>query len=451
MINTSGKKKMVDISASRLSKKEKTTTIREDFDKLDKKIGKQLENGIERFEKEEEERFKKEAEKKAKKKRFSAATYIFFSLFLVLLGTAVYSAIEFLPKAKIKIITKKTDWNYIEAISASKKISQFVLSETEGNQIPAEIFSVIKNFNFSFPATGKKQVERKAEGKIAVYNVFSSSPQPLVAGTRFQAPDGKIFKLTKRIVVPGAQVVEGKIVSSNIEAVVEAGQAGPQYNIGPISRFSIPGFQGTPKEQGFYAESKEAFKGGFIGEMAYPTEEDIKKSKEKAEKDIKDYVDSYLSLQIPPEFKFIDGSRQFNIIKKEVNVDIDEKNNFTVFVEGESSAIGFREFDLISLMEKIGRISLGENFKIKNYQLEYGAGRSDFKNGQISFAVDFKGVFEEPVDIDDFKQKALNKNEKELKNLISSLSGIQKTTISFWPFWVKKTPDNFKRVNVEAE
>lgn len=439
------KKKMVDIARVTIKK---DTGVGEDFKKLDKKIGKKLEEKIERFEKKEEEQFKKEAEKKVKKKRFSSATCALLGLFLVLSGAAVYSAVEFLPKVKIKITAKKTDWNYIEAVLAAKNIAEIDINQ---KQIPAEVFSVRKNFNFSFAATGKKQVERKAGGRIIVYNSYSSSPQPLIAGTRFQSPDGKIFKLTERIVVPGAQIIEGKIVSSNIEAVVEAIQSGPQYNIGPISRFSIPGFQGTPKERGFYAESKEAFKNGFIGEAAYPTDEDIKKAKEKAEKDLKDYVDSYLSLQIPPEFKFIDASRQFNIIKEEVNSNTDEKGNFTVFAEGESSAVGFREADLMSLIEKTAQVNLGENFKIKSYQLEYGVGRTDFKKGQISFAVDFKGVFEEPINIESFKQKISGKDEKELKTFISSFSNIQKTTVSFWPFWVKKAPDNIKRITVEIE
>ncbi len=448
---------MIDIARSAPAKIVETKNIQENFRDLDKKIGKKLEKKIEQFEKKEEERFsargesvldgKKEAKIKKKKRHFSS-TYVLLGLFLILLGGVVYSAIEFLPKAKIKITTKKTDWNYIEAVVAAKNIASVDIGQ---KQIPAEVFSVKKNFNFSFAASGKKQVERKAGGRIIIYNSYSSASQPLVAGTRFQSPDGKIFKLTGKITVPGAQVVEGKIVPSSIEAVVEADRPGPQYNIGPISRFSIPGLQGTPKYQGFYAESKEAMKGGFIGEAAYPTDEDIKKAKEKAGKDLKDYVDSYLSLQIPPEFKFIDASRQFNVVKEEVNSNTDDKGNFTVFVEGESLVIGFREADLISLIEKTAQTDLGESFKIKNYQLEYGVGRPDFKKGQISFAVDFKGIFEESVDTALFKQQILGKDEKELKTFISSFSNIQKTTVSFWPFWVSKTPNNLKRITVEIE
>ncbi len=74
--------------------------------------------------------------------------------------------------------------------------------------------------------------------------------------TRFLALDGKIFRLTKGITVPGAKIVEGKIIPSSIEAAVIADQPGEAYNIGPVSRFSIPGLKGTPKYEAFYAESK---------------------------------------------------------------------------------------------------------------------------------------------------------------------------------------------------
>jgi hypothetical protein len=435
------KKKIIDVSKP-VSKKAAPAALSEDFKKFDKKIGKKLEKKIEEFEKKEEEKFNKEKKPERKIRKFPRATYILSVLILFLLAGAVYAGVEFLPKATIKIITKKTEWAYNDSVIADKK----------GEQLPVEIFSTRKNFNFSFQALGRKQAEIKASGKIIVYNAFSSGPQPLVAGTRFETPDKKIFRLTERIIVPGAQVIDGKIKPSGIEATVMADQAGPQYNIGPIGRFSIPGFSGAPKEKGFYAESKEPMKGGFIGEAAYPTEDDIKKAKEKARKELKDYIDSYFSLQVPQEFKFIEGGRQFSILKEEVNAETDEKGNFTVFAEGELKAIGFKESDLLSLMEGKAQSALGEKFRIKSYQMEYGVGRPDFQKGQISFALNFKGVFEEPLDIENFKQKILGGNEKELRNLISSYSNIQKPVVfSFWPFWVKRVPENLKRVIVEVE
>lgn len=432
------KKKMLDITRpiplQPRVKKSELKRVEEEFKKLDKKI--------QDFEEKEEKQFEHE-ERGRKRKGF---TYALLGALLVLLGAVVYLAIEFLPKAEIKIITEKSEWSYVDSVSADK-----IGPIGPQKQIPAEIFSSRKNFNFSFPATGKKLVEQKAGGKITIYNAYSSDAQTLVANTRFSTPDAKIFRLEQRVIVPGAKIIEGKIISSSIEATVVADQPGPQYNVGPVSHFSIPGFQGSAKYQGFYAGSQEPMTNGFIGEKAFPTEEDIKKAREKAIKDLKDYIESFLSLQISPEFKIIEGSKQFNIIKEEINKEVDEKGNFTVFLEGESLNIVFKESDLKDLLENIAKDSLGADFKIKTYKLEYGVGRPDFRQGRISFAVNFQGVFEEPLALESFKQKALNKNEKELKTLVSTLPNLQKVTISFWPFWVKKVPNDIKRVTVNVE
>lgn len=442
------RKKMLDISRrlpiQSKAKKSEPKIIEDELKKLDKKI--------EEFEKKEEKQFQKEEKVKKEfkpKKRRPITRYILIGLLLVLLGAGVYSAIKFLPKVEIKVTTKKTEWNYIDSVIANKNIAQINIVQ---KQIPAEIFSKKENFNFSFPATGKKMVEQKAGGKITIYNAYSSDPQPLVANTRFLTPDNKIFRLAQKITVPGAKIVEGKIVPSSIEVAVIADQPGPKYNIEPVSHFSIPGFQGSEKYKGFYAESKEAMKGGFIGEVAYPTDADIKKAKEEAIGQLKDSIKSFLlAQQIPSEFKVIEGAEQFNVLKQEVNPQVDEKNNFTVFSEAESLIFAFKESDLKNLIGEIAKINLGTDFEIKTYKLDYGVGRADFKQGKISFAVNFQGVFEKPIDVESFRQNAINKSEKDLKAFVLSLPDIQKVTISFWPFWVKRAPDDIKRIRMEVE
>ncbi len=411
---------------------------------------KKLDKEIEQFEKKEERQFKKEEKtrRRFRIRKLKIKACVLTASIVVLLAALLYSALEFLPRTDIKITTKKTEWNYMESITANKNIAQIGVVE---KQIPAETFSLTKNFTASFAATGKKMVEQKASGKITIYNAYSSDSQPLVATTRFAAPDGKVFRLTEKIVVPGAKIVEGKIVPSSIEATVVADKAGPDYNIGAVSHFSIPGFQGSAKYQGFYAESKSAMTGGFIGEVAYPTDNDIKKAKTRAASDLQDYIMSLLAVQIPIDFKIIEGARQFNLLKQEINPQTDENSNFNVFSEAQLTVIAFKESDVKNLMEETAKAKLGDSFRMKTSELEYGAGRSDFKQGEISFAVDFQGSFEEPVDTDWFRQQAANKSEQDLRVLISSLPNIQKITISFWPFWVKRSPDNLNRIKVELE
>lgn len=446
------RRKMADIIAPvhtrSKPKRENPVKIEEEFKKFDKKI--------EEFEKNEEKRFKSEEKKKEKKKWFKkpkikklkAKTYILLAVSLIILVGVVYSAIKFLPKAEIKIVTKKSNWDYIDSVMAGKEFPEINLVE---KYLPAEMFSVPKNYNFSFPATGKKDVEEKASGEITVYNAYSSDSQVLVANTRFKSPDGKTFRLKERVVVPGAKIIGGKITPSSVNAVVVAEEAGPKYNIGPVSRFSIPGFEGSPKYEGFYASSERAMTGGFIGEKAYATEEDIAKAKEEALVKFENYINSSFSETIPSEFKVIEGAGKLNILKEEINENVNEKGEFTIFLKGESLNIGFRESDLNTLLKMLAKNDLGEDFEIKTYTLEYGVGRADFDKGEISFSVDFRGVFEKPVDIEDFKTQILNKDEGQLKMLVSLMPNIQKTTISFWPFWVKRVPENLNRVMVDID
>jgi hypothetical protein len=438
----------LDVATSETLRKE-TLTLEHRKDK------EKIEDKVEQFEKEEVEKFSLEDDLAKKKKRFVFKTYFLFFVLLAVLGGGVYAAMEFLPRASIKIITKKFEWNYKDAAAATKRLTNV---DVQNKQVPAEVFSKRKNFTFSFPATGKKFVQTRASGKVIVYNAYSSDKQPLVANTRFEAPDGKIFRLEKNITVPGATVVEGKIVPSTIEATVTADKVGAEYNIGPVEKFRIPGFKGTPKYNAFYAESKEAMKGGFVGEVPYPTDDDIKKSKEQAERSLKDNIESFLFLDISPAFKVLDGSKQFEVLKEQVNTAVDEKGDFTIFVDAQSSVVTFREENLLSLMKELANIDLrqqgqnGVGFKIKDYNVEYGAARLDLKQGQISFALDFKANLWQPINTDDFKQKALNKKEPDLRALIYSLPGnVEKATISFWPFWVQTVPDNLKRVKVEVE
>ncbi len=443
------KKKTVD--AVRKKSGESLKKIQEE--KIDEAI-KKIDRQFEQFEKKEEKRFKEEERveriQKSKFGKIKKYSLISLGVLVVFLGAAFYITNTFFVRAEIKAETKKTEWSFIESISADKKIVQVGTIEIAARQIPAEVFSITKNFTFSFVATGRKNVQQKAEGIITIYNSFDSNSQTLVAGTRFVAPDGKTFKLKERTVVPGAKVVNGEKTASSIDAGVIADKAGPEYNIGPQSKFTIPGFAGTPKYNYFYGSSKDAMKNGFIGEAAYPTDDDIKKGKVDAEKQLKDYTDSALSLQIPQDFKFLDGGRQFVLLKETVNIQTDEKGNFSIYMEGKSSSIGFKEADLKDLIEKTAQDSLANNsLKIKTYTIEYGAARPDFKQGKISFAVDFKGIFEEPVNIDEFRKKTTEKNESELKLLVSSYVNIQKFTVSFWPFWVKTVPESVDKILVE--
>ncbi len=369
---------------------------------------------------------------------------------VVIFGLGAYGALAYLPKSDIKISIKKFRWDYDNPVTLSSKLTDIDLNN---RQIPIAIFSQRKNINFPFPATGKKYVERKASGRIIIYNNFSTDQQVLSSGTRFKAPDGKIFKLVDRVVVPGARVENGQVVAANIEAQVAAEKPGEAYNIGTVSKFTIPGFEGTAKFEKFYAESKSPISGGLVGQVAYPTDADIKTAKAEAEKNLKNGIEVFIISQISSdEFKLIDSSKPFNILKETVNTDTDENGNFYIFVDGELSMTAFKKAHIINLLtEMAGQVvdtSLKLTLKEDEYSISYGNVQIDPKTKIMTLPVKFKGVFWEPLDVNSFRKKTSGESESELKSLIYSYPNIEKADFSFWPFWVSKVPLNQNRVNV---
>jgi len=305
-----------------------------------------------------------------------------------------------------------------------------------------------------FPATGKKQVSNKAAGKMTIYNSYSSDAQTLVKDTRFLSPDGKIFKLAKQIIVPGAKISEGKILPSSIDADVVAEKAGEEYNIGPVKLFQIPGFKGTPKYAAFYGESKGDMTGGFVGEIAYPTASDIAAAKKKIKETLESFLKTDLYSKISSEFKIIEGSSSFSTIKESVIDTVDKDGNFSVVSEAQMTIISFKESDLVDVLNKKAEAEKGEEYAVKSHTLEYGIARMDVASGRLSFPVTFKAVLSHKIDIEKLKSDIAGMSDVKLRETIFSLPGIDmasQNVVSFWPFWVKTVPNKLNKINITVD
>ena len=362
---------------------------------------------------------------------------------LLILGGSFFFANTVLPRADIKITAVKDAWSYNDSVRAEK----LGTIDSKFATIPGQVFIATGNLQLSFPASGKKSVEQKSAGKVLIYNAYSSEPQPLVATTRFVTPDGKIFRLSKSVTVPGAKVVEGRIIPSTLEAPVVADQPGAEFNIGPVSHFTIPGFKGTPKYEAFYGESKEPMTGGFIGEVAFPTEADLKKSKTEIVQKIESLIREKILAQVPADFKIIDGASSFTLTKQNVITET-SGNNFSIAAEAKISEIAFREADAVKMLEEKMKKEKGSEYEFKSFEIKYGVARSDFNAGRLSFPATLKAVIAKSIDMEALRRQVKGKSEEELKTLIYGLPDLQSAEISLWPFWVKKVPQNEAKISI---
>jgi len=110
---------------------------------------------------------------------------------------------------------------------------------------------------------GTEHAEDRASGTLEVFNDYSPSSVRLIKNTRFATPAGLIFRVPATVVIPGKK---GSIPGS-VTVTVVADQAGEQYNIGPVDKFTLPGLKTSPDMYvRVYARSTSSFTGGFVGD-----------------------------------------------------------------------------------------------------------------------------------------------------------------------------------------
>ena len=136
---------------------------------------------------------------------------ITFAVLIVIIGLGYFAVTDILPRVTINISIQKTSVPFSMPVIVDTSINT---ASVTGNTVdlPGQLSSAPGNLIMPFPATGSSTVGTKAVGALTIYNNYSAQAQILVATTRFQSPDGKIFHLVNKTTVPGAKVVNGKIV-----------------------------------------------------------------------------------------------------------------------------------------------------------------------------------------------------------------------------------------------
>ena len=340
----------------------------------------------------------------------------------------------------------KTPWQYQGNFTADKAASSI---DPTSNVLPAQVFSINKNTTQLFPATSEQNVSTKATGVLTIYNAYSSAAQSLVATTRFVTPDGKIFRLANSVIVPGAKITNGQIVPSSINAQVVADQAGPNYNVGPVAKLTVPGFANSPKFQGFYGALTSSTAGGFTGQRAVPTANDITAAKAKMTSLLQSDLQNSLTGTYPNNFIILPGASAVQITKLTVNTTTDQNGNFSVFGEATLSAIGFDQTAFKSFLLSLAQTT-EQNSSFSSFTPQYSNVTPDFTNGRLNFTINAQGSLEPAFASSTFDGTISGKSIAEARTAIASLPQLQNGTISVWPSWLWNIPTDPKKIELSA-
>jgi len=378
---------------------------------------------------------------------FPLKALIFFICFTLIVGGVI---IYFLfPKAEIKLSLHKEEIGLDLDLVGSAGISKI---DPIDNKFPVQLIKIEKEKSMEFSSTGEEEVRRYATGIITIFNKYSSKPQGLWKGTRFKSPDGKIFRTTKYIVIPGAKIEQGKIVPSSVDVEVVADQPGEEYNIGP-SKFVIAAWceKKDPRCDGFYGQSKDSMKGGFLGKAKVVSKKDIENARETILKELDKLSENILNEQIPSGFELIENSVKKEILK--ISFSSKEKDivdKFTTKAKLSISGVLYNKSDIKELMELIisSRAPSDTEVLPDTLRIEWKNTNIDWEKKEGVFSVRISGMVVYKIDKKQLQKEVAGKTIEEVKEYIANNPKIDYANISICPFWVKRIPNSLAKIKI---
>ncbi|MCK4781956.1 hypothetical protein KAS79_03510 [Candidatus Parcubacteria bacterium] len=338
-------------------------------------------------------------------------------------------------------------WPETEAISFEEKI----IIGQEG-VISGEIIEEEKEIWQEFSSTGKVLKEKKAGGRIQVYNACNPVESlTLRAGTRFLSDSGKYFYSPERIYIPAAKIEKGKVVPSFVEVEIAAMEPGEESNIKPAT-FSVPGLVGTSYYYTTYGKSFSDMSGGFKKEVEQVTQEDLDNAKKTLEQ--KALKDGEISLKdkISSEFILLDKAlfqeigEDFSSVKAGAEL---ETFNFSVKVF--SKALIFEESALKDLAKQfvLSRISKSQEIIEESLVLDYSPEEIDIPTGRIILNLKISSEIYQKIDIDVLKNMIKGKSLDEAEFILKAKPEVGEVETNFFPFWAKKVPQDVEKIKIK--
>jgi hypothetical protein len=318
-------------------------------------------------------------------------------------------------------------------------------------------FSVVKlsgDKGIPVAATGEEDASVKASGKIVVYNNTSASQQ-LVTNTRFETPDGKLFRTREGITVPAKKLVGGVSQPGSVEVTVYADVAGPSHNIG-LSDFTLPGLKGDPvKYREIYARSKAPMTGGFVGKMKKVSDENLKIARDSLQASLRDELISQTQAQVP------EGLILFPSLTSIIYEDLPQSgataDSVTVNLRGNLYGVMFDKTDLATyLVAKQITLAPGEVVDIptlSNLEVSYsGAIPGDLlKTNQISIKVSGVSNIVWQTDQSALRNDLVGRSKSEVAGVLKNYPSITSADAILRPFWKSSFPTDATEITIKEQ
>jgi len=372
----------------------------------------------------------------------SGKWYVYGFIFVALLvigGGAVAALSTIFHRAYITVIP------YTYEVSVSGSFS----ASADSPVLPYQKVSIDASSSRTIPATGSTHVEDRASGIIVVYNAYSTKSQRLITNTRFESPDGLVYRIHTPITVPGYTTKAGVKVPGSIEVTAYADEPGNTYNIG-LSDFTIPGLKSSGEQYKLmYARSKGAMSGGFVGERAVVDASLRASTVQEIQAELNRSLLSKIAGSAPDGYLIFDSTV---VVTFADNPDEIDNGNAVVSVTGTAVAPSFDESSLAKEFARSANISYDGDLRFDNpNNLAVLVDPSGAPTTGDPFSLSVSGTTTLIATFDQTKLLAdlAGKAEKDITEVRISYPGIKSMSVKVYPFWRGSLPDKIEKLKIE--
>ncbi len=370
-------------------------------------------------------------------KKTGVVVFIFAVLVLFIFGMFFHSA-------SVKISLKHVD--------VPLDNTEFLASVDNPETIPFQVMSISEEQYVDLVPTGEKEVSIKASGTITIYNEYSSKSQILIKNTRFQSPDGKIYRIDKQVVVPGTITIAGKQTPGTVDALVSADASGPDYNT-DSARMTIPGFKGTPRYTKFYAKTKTAISGGAKGVQKVVSDEDMRQARETLSSSLTQKLLERALAEHPKGTVLFPNAVFYTFSESTQNSGNSVKFNIKGTIQSvlfDSFALGRKIAEDPRGVEKIDDEVEIQNIKDLTFAWKKPTSSAPDPTETISFLLSGNARAVWAFDAETLKAKLAGQKKTEFNELLKTFSGVSRGTPVISPFWKNFFPENPDKIYIET-
>lgn len=314
-------------------------------------------------------------------------------------------------------------------------------------ELPFEVVSVDQVVTDEIQAEGTETANVSAQGTITIYNA-QDKVQELIKNTRFESPDGKIFRIQESITVPaGSESAPG-----TRQATVYADATGDSYNIGATT-FTLPGLKGSALFDLVYAKSDAPMVGGFSGTRPSVNQATRQSAYEKMQPQLESQLADLVKERIPEGYVLLPGSAVTTYTElpdqagtsSTVNVQLRGTTNAFIFPnEALARAIAYRT--VASYNGQPLELVNGDALTLTP------AGEEPPTPGMQNFSFSLSGeaVLVWKVNSEEIIEAVTGKTRDASKTLLKSFPEVGEGNIVLRPFWEGRLPEDPAKIEVKV-